>query len=96
MVPYYDDYYYPPKHNKDLVFLREDLIGELQAINQYEIHAVQAGDPQVRALLLEIADDEKHHVADLLKMINRLDPAQAKLIHERVCGYHKYDGEDNG
>lgn len=95
MVPYYDDHY-PPKHNKDLVFLREDLIGELQAINQYETHAAQASDPQVRALFMEIANDEKHHVADLLKMINRLDPAQAKLIHERVCGYHKYDAEDNG
>ncbi|QSQ09030.1 hypothetical protein H0A61_01387 [Koleobacter methoxysyntrophicus] len=95
MVPYYDDHY-PPKYNKDLMLLREDLIGELQAINQYEAHAAQAGDPQVRALFMEIADDEKHHVADLLKMINRLDPVQARLIRERVCGYYKYDAKDNG
>ncbi|MFO7153204.1 MAG: demethoxyubiquinone hydroxylase family protein [Bacillota bacterium] len=65
-----------------LEMLREDLIGELQAINQYERHARMTHYPQVKKLFLEIADDEKHHVAELMKMITQLDPRQAEEMRK--------------
>lgn len=67
-----------PAPVNDLVLLRKNLVGELQAIIQYEAHAARAADPRVRELLLHIARDEKEHVAELTRMINTLDPQQAK------------------
>lgn len=68
-----------------LEMLREDLIGELMAINQYEQHARSTDNREARELFQEIADDEKHHVADLLRMIARLDKVQRNELNERLC-----------
>jgi rubrerythrin len=65
-----------------LEMLREDLIGELQAINQYERHARMTHNSQARQLFLEIADDEKHHVAELMRMITQLDRRQAEEMRK--------------
>lgn len=65
---------------RDLALLREDLIGELQAITQYEQHAAQAVDPRVREVLRHIADEERHHVVELMRLISQLDPSQAQAF----------------
>ncbi|SHM77079.1 Rubrerythrin [Caldanaerovirga acetigignens] len=65
-----------------LEMLREDLIGELQAINQYERHARMTNVTQARQLFLEIANDEKHHVAELMRMIMQLDRRQAEEMRK--------------
>lgn len=65
-----------------LEMLREDLIGELQAINQYERHARTTSYAPARQLFQEIADDEKHHVAELLRMIAQLDRVQAEELRK--------------
>ncbi|HHW18983.1 MAG TPA: rubrerythrin [Firmicutes bacterium] len=65
-----------------LEMLREDLIGELQAINQYERHARMTSYAPARQLFQEIADDEKHHVAELLRMIAQLDRVQAEELRK--------------
>ncbi len=62
----------------DLAMLREDLIGELQAINQYEEHIAALEDEEAISILEHIRDDEKEHVAELTKLIQKLDPVQAK------------------
>lgn len=62
----------------DLEMLREDLIGELQAINQYQEHIEVLEDEDAIRVLEHIRDDEKEHVAELVKLIQRLDPAQAE------------------
>ena len=61
----------------DLEMLREDLIGELQAINQYEAHIDMLDSDEARAVLEHIRDDEKEHVAELVKLIQKLDSVQA-------------------
>ncbi|MFW5787946.1 MAG: demethoxyubiquinone hydroxylase family protein [Halanaerobiales bacterium] len=68
-----------------LEMLRQNLIGELEAINQYEHHSHMTDNQQARELFQEIADDEKHHVADLLNLITELDEVQANEIKQRVC-----------
>ena len=61
----------------DLEMLREDLIGELEAINQYEAHIDMLDNDEARAVLEHIRDDEKEHVAELVKLIQKLDSVQA-------------------
>ncbi|HEX75251.1 MAG TPA: ferritin [Dehalococcoidia bacterium] len=62
----------------DLEMLREDLIGELQAINQYQEHIETLEDEDAISVLEHIRDDEKEHVAELAKLIQKLDPVQAE------------------
>jgi len=62
----------------DLEMLRDDLVGELQAINEYQDHIDSLENEEARRVLEHIRDDEKEHVAELTKLIQKLDPAQAK------------------
>src|SRR4030042_1955746 len=62
----------------DLELLREDLIGELQAINQYQDHIDSLEDEAAIRVLEHIRDDEKEHVAELTKLIRQLDEVQAE------------------
>lgn len=62
----------------DLEMLREDLVGELQAINQYQEHVESLASEQAAITLEHIIADEKEHVAELVKLIGALDPIQAE------------------
>ena len=62
----------------DLEMLRDDLVGELQAINQYQDHIDSLEDEEAGRILEHIRDDEKEHIAELTKLIQKLDPTQAK------------------
>ncbi|TYP48720.1 ferritin family protein [Thermosediminibacter litoriperuensis] len=79
--------HYEQDHGALLQMLREALIGELQAINQYERYARMTCYAPARQLFQEIADDEKHHVAELLKMITHFDRKQAEEL--RMVFMHK-------
>lgn len=61
----------------DLEMLREDLIGELEAINQYQAHIDSMDNEEARRVLEHIRDDEKEHLAELTKLIQKLDSIQA-------------------
>lgn len=62
----------------DLDMLREDLISELQAINQYQEHVLDLENEEAVNALEHIIEEEKEHVAELLRLIQNLDPAQAE------------------
>jgi rubrerythrin len=64
----------------DLDMLREDLIGELQAINQYQEHVLDLENEEAVNTLEHIIEEEKEHVAELLRLIQNLDPAQAEKL----------------
>ncbi|TET50889.1 MAG: rubrerythrin [Dehalococcoidia bacterium] len=66
----------------DLEMLREDLVAELQAINQYEDHMLNLENEGAVTALERIIEDEKEHVAELLKAIQNLDPVQADKFKE--------------
>lgn len=59
-----------------LIWLREDLMGELQAINQYQAHIDNISVPEIKELLSHIRDDEKEHVAEITHLIARIDTIQ--------------------
>jgi rubrerythrin len=64
----------------DLGMLREDLIAELQAINQYQEHILDLENEQAVNTLEHIVEEEKEHVAELLRLIQNLDPSQAEKL----------------
>ena len=62
--------------NKNLKNLREDLIGELGAINQYQEHIDETENEGIKKVLGHIRDDEKEHVAELTKLLQEIDADQ--------------------
>jgi rubrerythrin len=68
----------------DLEMLREDLIGELRAINQYQEHIASLESEEAVAALEHVIEEEKEHVAELLKLISLLDPVQAEKLSKQV------------
>jgi len=68
----------------DLEMLREDLMSELQAINQYQEHIETLEDEEAIRVLEHIRDDEKEHVAELFKLIKTLDPVQAEKFTKEI------------
>ena len=56
--------------------LRQDLIGELEAINQYQEHIENIKNENIRAVLEHIIADEKEHVAELTKLLRKFDKIQ--------------------
>jgi rubrerythrin len=68
----------------DLEMIREDLVAELQAINQYQEHIEALDDEEAIRVLEHIRDDEKEHVAELFKLIQALDPVQAEKFTKGI------------
>jgi rubrerythrin len=68
----------------DLEMIREDLIGELQAINQYQQHIESLENEEATTILEHIIEEEKEHVAELLKVLSVLDPLQAEKLSRQV------------
>ena len=66
----------------DLEMLREDLIAELQAINQYHAHMLSLDNDEAATTLERIVEEKKEHVAELLRLIQNLDPVQAEKFKE--------------
>jgi len=62
----------------DLDMLREDLISELQAISQYQDHILELDNEEAVNTLEHIVEEEKEHVAELLRLVQNLDPSQAE------------------
>jgi len=69
-------------NNKDLKNLREDLMGELGAINQYQEHIDETDDQEIKKVLGHIRDDEKEHVAELTKILRKSDKAQEEKFQK--------------
>ncbi len=68
--------------NKILKNLREDLVGELEAINQYQEHIDETDDEETKKVLGHIRDDEKEHLAELTKLLRKLDEAQEEKFQK--------------
>ncbi len=68
----------------DLEMLREDLMAELQAINQYQEHIDTMTDEYAISVLEHIRDDEKEHVAELFKLVQMIDSVQAEKFKKET------------
>jgi rubrerythrin len=62
--------------------LRDDLVGELNAINLYQEHIDALDNEEAKRVLSHIRDEEKEHVAELTELIRKLDPTQNEKFEE--------------
>jgi len=69
-------------NSQDLKNLREDLKGELLAINDYQEHVDVTQDERIKKVMEHIRDDEKEHVAELTKLIRELDEIQKEKFEK--------------
>ena len=72
------------KADNDRQILRAALMAELDAINLYEQMAANSDDALNKAVLLEIAGDEKRHVAQFTDLLMKADPEHAENDDEGV------------
>ncbi|MCL6621978.1 MAG: rubrerythrin [Syntrophobacterales bacterium] len=70
------------ERNKEI--LRAAIIAELDAINLYEQLAALTDDPHIRAVLLDVAKEEKTHVGEFQALLLKWDQEQVEeLAHGR-------------
>lgn len=63
-----------------LAALRNDLAAEEKVIATYQEHAARASSPLVAAQLLAIADEERKHTGELLRLIEALADKERELV----------------
>lgn len=68
----------------DLEALRDVLAYKLQAINQYQEHLLYLENEEAASALERIIEQEKEHVAELLRLIQTLDPVQAEKLRKTL------------
>lgn len=66
----------PEEINKEV--LRAGMIAELDAINLYEQLAAMALNPDIRKVLMDIAKEEKTHMAEFETLLLRIDKEQVQ------------------
>ena len=66
--------------NIDKEVLRVAIIAELDAINLYEEMAAMVKNENIKAVLLDVAKEEKEHVGEFLALLLQLDPEQVKEL----------------
>ena len=64
--------------------VRIEITGELEAQLLYEAHAAATDDEVARKVFLDIADEEKEHMGELLALLQYLDPEEADHMAEGV------------
>jgi len=66
----------------DKEILRAALIAELDAINLYEEMAALAKDKNIKAVLLDVAKEEKEHVGEFQTLLLMFDKEQVEELKE--------------
>ncbi len=59
-----------------------DLVGEIQAIIEYDAHANSTNDKLAKETWINIKNEELVHVGELLGLLNYLDPSQRMHVEE--------------
>ncbi|MEM4134068.1 MAG: ferritin family protein [Candidatus Micrarchaeia archaeon] len=68
------------KKDIDKEILRAGIIAELDAINLYEQMAALAQDKKIKAMLLDIAKEEKTHVGEFQRLLLNRDKQQVEEL----------------
>ncbi len=81
-------------NNKNDTFItvqnaREDIIGELDAIIQYENHLSQTNDLKAKQTIFNIVKEEKHHVGELFGLLFSLDPESKEQFEKGLKEFNQ-------
>lgn len=66
----------------DQEILRVGIIAELDAVNLYEQLASMANDSNIKAILLDIAKEEKTHVGEFQRLLLNRDKQQVEELEK--------------
>ena len=66
---------------------RQDLIGEIQAVIEYDAHIHSTNNGLARQTWESIKNEELVHVGELLGLINYLDPEQKQYIQKGLAEF---------
>lgn len=62
--------------------IRKDIVGELEAIIQYDQHLYNTNSPLAKEIWTKIRNQEMVHVGELFTLLSKLDPNTAKKFIE--------------
>lgn len=80
-----------------LIWIREDIAGEIDAIDNYQYHIDSIDIPEMKEILAHIRDDEKEHVAELTNLLRRFDATQnLKFENDHFAGGTKSEEASDG
>lgn len=66
---------------------RQDLIGEIQAVIEYDAHIHSTNDRLARQTWQNIKNEELVHVGELLGLLNYLDPEQKQYVEKGLTEF---------
>ena len=75
---------------------RKDLIGELDAVIQYDDHIHTSNVEAAKATWIDIRNEELVHVGELLGLILYLAPYQRKFVEDGLKEFDERLGKQNG
>lgn len=61
---------------------RQDLIGEIQAVIEYDAHLHSTNDKLAKETWENIKNEELMHIGELLGLLNYLDPTQKQYVQK--------------
>ena len=62
--------------------IRQDLVGELEAIHEYDAHVQATDNEDAKRVLSDIRDEEREHMGELMELLERLAPDEKGLNDE--------------
>ncbi len=68
---------------------RQDLIGEIQAVIEYDGHIHSTNDKLARETWEHILKDELMHIGELLALLNYLDPTQKEYVQKGITEFNE-------
>ena len=60
--------------------IRLDIAAEHEAIHMYTAQSEASDDPLAKAVLLDIANEERQHTGELMEVLRRLAPEERKFL----------------
>lgn len=65
-----------------IINIRKDIVGELDAINQYQQHILQTTDEKAKRVWTSIIHEEQTHVGELFSLLFQLDPTSKEYFEK--------------
>jgi rubrerythrin len=81
-IPIKEDLSKMKKEDIDKEILRVGMIAELDAVSLYEQMAAMTEDKNIKAILLDIAKEEKTHVGEFQALLLNRDKQQVEELEE--------------
>ena len=68
---------------------RQDLMGEIQAVIEYDAHIHSTNDKIAKQVWQSIKSEELVHVGELLGLLNYLDPEQLEYVKKGFTEFYE-------